>query len=219
MLIPCLRRSKGEDPGTSQVRQRNAIQAWAERNGVELAPEVWELNVSGSKKWRDRGLGLAIAAVERGEAAGIIVEEQDRLSREDMLATAEVWDALDRAGARLVCAVQGVDTATGYDELRFTIQAAIAREQWKAYARRMASMKEQKIEAGIWIGPVPLGFVKNDDKTLRVNPAEARIVAGLYDARLAGAGIPTLARKLQAETLGGRGRTRASGSSSGTTSI
>jgi hypothetical protein len=38
---------------------------------------------------------------------------QDRLSRENGRATAEVWEALDKAGARLVCAAEGLDTATG----------------------------------------------------------------------------------------------------------
>jgi DNA invertase Pin-like site-specific DNA recombinase len=103
-LIPYMRKSNGEDERGSLARQRQAIRSWAKRNRVPLAGEVWEAGVSGSKDWKQRALARAIAACERGEAGGIIVEEQSRLSRGNGLQTAEVWDALERAGLRLVCA-------------------------------------------------------------------------------------------------------------------
>jgi hypothetical protein len=56
---------------------------------------VVEQGVSGSKPWRTRTLGKAIEACELGKAGGIVVAWQDRLSRENGLATAEVWEALD----------------------------------------------------------------------------------------------------------------------------
>jgi Resolvase, N terminal domain len=82
---------------------------------------VVEQNVSGSKPWRERALGEAVAACERGKAAGVIVAWQDRLSRENGRATAEVWDALKEADARLVCAAEGLDTAAADLEMLFTI--------------------------------------------------------------------------------------------------
>ena len=129
-LIPYLRKSSREDPTESQARQRRAIQTWAASNDVTLAPEVWEPGVSGSTSWRERGLGAAIEACARGEAAGIVVEEQNRLSRENGLATAEVWDAMQQAGARLVCTAEGLDTANGDHEFSFA-QVWTAR-RWRA---------------------------------------------------------------------------------------
>src|SRR5262249_61447404 len=126
-LIPCMRKSSGEDEQGSLTRQRNAIRSWAKCNNVPLAQEVWEPRVSGSKSWRERGLGQAIAACERGEAGGIIVEEQSRLSRENSLATAEVWDALERGGLRLGCAAEGPDTGNGGHAPRLSIKAAARR--------------------------------------------------------------------------------------------
>jgi len=97
-LIPYMRKSSGEDPAGSLARQRRAIRHWAEANGVELAHEVWEPGVSGSKHWRERALGEAVAAVECGDAAGIVVEEQSRLTRGRQLDVAELWlDVLARA--------------------------------------------------------------------------------------------------------------------------
>jgi DNA invertase Pin-like site-specific DNA recombinase len=199
-LIPYMRKSSGEDPEGSLARQRGAIRAWAETNGIELAPEVWEPHVSGKKPWRERGLGEAIDRVAAGEAAGIIVEEQSRLSRENMKATAEVWDALESADARLVCAAEGIDTASGDHELRFAIQAALAREQWKQYARRMADMKRRKIEAGIFIGPAPTGYRKAADRTLEPDPDVAPIVRALFELRASGASWGDLLKVMDEHT-------------------
>ena len=44
--------------------------------------------------FRQTLLGAAVKACEEGKAAGIIVAYQDRLTRENGLGTAEVWDAL-----------------------------------------------------------------------------------------------------------------------------
>lgn len=199
-LIPVGRKSSGEDPELSRARQEAATRRWAEAEGEELAPFVWEANVSGSKRWRDRGLGEALAAVERGEAAGIVVEEQSRLSRENMLATAEVWDALEKAGARLVCTAEGIDTAKGDHELSFAIRAALAREQWKQYARRMADVKCNRIAAGIFIGPAPTGYVKGADGKLAVDPAMGQVVRELFELRAAGSSWGDLLKHADART-------------------
>ena len=89
-LVPYLRQSRAKERTISIEEQRRDIQRWAATNGVTLAAEVVEQNVSGSKPWRERALGAAVDACERGEAAGIVVAWQDRLSRENGRGTAEV---------------------------------------------------------------------------------------------------------------------------------
>ena len=158
--------------------------------------------MSGSKDWRKRELGEAVKACERGEAAGIIVAWQDRLSRESGLATAEVWDALARAGARLVCVGDGIDTATGDHELLFTIKAAIARDQWKRHRANWEKARRNAIERGVYIASAPAGYSTREDGTLEPNehaPAirkafELRAAGGSWTqvaALLTDAGVPT----------------------------
>ena len=72
-LVPYLRQSRAKERTISIEEQRRDIRRWADANGVELAPEVIEQNVSGSKPWRERALGDAVDACERGEASGTIV--------------------------------------------------------------------------------------------------------------------------------------------------
>ena len=69
-LIPYLRQSRAKERAISIEEQRRDVHRWAEAAGVALAAEVAEQNVSGSKPWRERALGEAVDACERGEAAG-----------------------------------------------------------------------------------------------------------------------------------------------------
>src|SRR6266568_3693536 len=149
LLIPYLRQSRKKEVTISLDDQRAAIKRWAEREGIALAPEIVERGVSGSKPWRERELGKAVEACERGRASGIVVAWQDRLSRENGLATAEVWEALEACGARLVCVNEGLDTATGDHEMLFTIKAAIAREQWKRHRANWERAQRSANERGI----------------------------------------------------------------------
>src|SRR5689334_16964419 len=121
-LIPYLRKSKKEDETQSFARQRAAIQSWAEAHHVPLAEEVHDAGVSGGKHWKDRGLGQAVADIQDGQASGIIVEELSRLTRGSQLQAAELWDALDKADARLVITADGIDTASGDHELSFGLR-------------------------------------------------------------------------------------------------
>ena len=84
---------------------------------------------------------------------------------------AEVWEALERAGARLVCANEGLDTATGDHEMLFTIKAAIAREQWKRYRANSGRSQRSAHERGIPNGRPPLGYRKGKDKRLEIEKA------------------------------------------------
>jgi len=161
-LIPYIRQSRAKEKTISLDDQHAAITKWAKDNDVKLAAEVVEQGVSGSKSWKDRELGAAIKAVEEGRAAGIVVAFQDRLSREHGLATAEVWNALEAADARLVCACEGLDTdrRSDDDELVFSMKAALARMQWKRYRKNWANTDDKCAEAGVYQGLTPVGYDK-----------------------------------------------------------
>jgi DNA invertase Pin-like site-specific DNA recombinase len=209
IFVPYGRKSSRENPAVSHDRQQHAWEDWADRNDAQLAPEIWERGVSGSKNWRDRGLGLALAACERGEADGIIVEEQNRLSRENGLATAEMWDAFQKANVRLVCVAEGLDTANGDHELNFTMRAALAREQWKQYKRRSDHSKRNAIARGVHIsGRVPTGYLRpkvehGPAKPLEVDARTAPAVREAFHRRAAGATILEVARALDGLYPGG----------------
>jgi DNA invertase Pin-like site-specific DNA recombinase len=194
-LVPYMRQSRARERTISIEEQRRDIHAWAVQAGVELAAEVVEQNVSGSKPWRERALGEAVAACEAGEAAGIVVAWQDRLSRENGRATAEVWDALEAADARLVCAAEGLDTATGDHEMLFTIKAAVAREQWKRHRANWERARRNAIDRGVFAGRGAIGYRKLRNRPLEVVPREARKVQEAFELRAAGFPFAEIGRR------------------------
>lgn len=194
-LVPYLRQSRAKERTISIEEQRRDIRGWAEAASVELAPEIIEHNVSGSKPWRERGLGDVVDACQRGEAAGIVVAWQDRLSRENGRATAEVWEALEQAGARLVCAAEGLDTATGDHEMLFSIKAAIAREQWKRYRANFSRAKLNAAERGITSSKAPIGYHKRKGQPFEIDKRQAPKVFEAFELRAAGQPFSAIARR------------------------
>lgn len=213
-LIPYLRQSRKKEVTISIEEQRRDIRKWAEANDARLAPEIVEQGVSGSKHWRDRDLGRAMAAVEAGEASGIIVAYQSRLSREQGLAQAELWEAFDKAGARLVCAAEGLDTANPNgnaddDEMIFQIKAAVARREWKRARANWEKATRNAAERGVHISPrVPFGYRQTFTVTpkgdriqgpLEQEPAAADAVREVFRRRAAGAGWTEIVEYMDAE--------------------
>jgi DNA invertase Pin-like site-specific DNA recombinase len=194
-LVPYLRQSRAKERTISIEEQRRDIQGWAQANGATLAAEIVEQNVSGSKPWRKRALGAAVDACERGEAAGIVVAWQDRLSRENGRATAEVWEALEKASARLVAANEGLDTASGDHELTFTVKAAIARDQWKRHRANWEGARRSSVEKGVFPGRAPIGYRARPGKPFTVHRAEARKVEQAFELRRAGVPFAEIARR------------------------
>jgi DNA invertase Pin-like site-specific DNA recombinase len=200
------RKSSKEDPKISRERQRLAVEAWTKVHDVELVGEVYEAGVSGSKTWQDRELGQAIEACKRGEAGGIIVEEQSRLSRENGLKTSEVWQAFQDAGIRLVCVADGIDTSTGDHEFLFAVKAAMHREQWKAYARRVDDAKRNAvIGRGVHISAkVPAGYVRRGrGLPLELDAKTAPAITRAFELRASGASKPEVAALLDELVPGG----------------
>ena len=222
-LVPYIRQSRKREHSISVDEQRRSIRAWAKANGEKLAAEVVEEGVSGSKPWQERELGQAIAncgkainyLVEKKDgtvkarridpkgpvAQGIIVAFQDRLSRENGLGTAEVWEALEAAGARLVCASEGLDTAKGDQELQFGIKAVIAREQWKRFKRNWDDATRNAVERGVHMSSyVPAGYdrpVGKDGKAGPLVPNEhAPAVRRAFELRADGASWAEICRAL-----------------------
>jgi DNA invertase Pin-like site-specific DNA recombinase len=199
-LIPYLRQSRAKEKTISIEEQRRIIHTWAKQHGVELGAEVIEQGVSGSKNWRDRELGQVIDTCADGAAQGVVVAFQDRLTRENGLGTAEVWAALETAHARLVCAGEGLDTATGDHEMLFQIKAAIAREQWKRHRTNWLSARQNAVERGVSVSRANAGYKKDEDTGKLVPNEDAPRILAAFEARAKGATFASIAKQLEGVT-------------------
>lgn len=192
-LIPYIRQSRKKEETISLDDQRRAIEAWASANGASLADEVVEHGVSGNKSWRVRELGRVLEACQKGEAQGVIVAFQDRLSREDLLGTAEVWTEFGEARARIV-ACDGVDSALEGQRLLYVVKAEIARQQWERYEVNGENGRRAAIEKGKYVGQTPAGYERDEKGRLHPHPEHAPVIRELFRLRAGGMSQANLTR-------------------------
>jgi hypothetical protein len=207
-LIAYLRRSQGELESGSIEQQRADIEKWAERNPkfqVRFGDEFVEVK-SGSKHWKERELGAAMKLVETGEAAGIIVAYQSRLSRESGKYTAEVWEALEKAEARLVCVHENLNVSPhddnyGEGEFSFGLNGIMARKEWRRHANNWrVHGKHIPFTMGVHTAPTPAGFERPEPISKRAQPLvhseHAPAILAAFELRAKGGSWSDVARLL-----------------------
>jgi site-specific DNA recombinase len=181
------------DRYASPSLQRKAIEDAAKRIGERLCEVVTEEDVSGAKRAEHRGLGYLIERCERGESSGIIVSNIDRLSRGSLKESAEIYERLDQVGARLIAALEGVDSHAPGAELTFGMLALIARQQWRRIQRSWKSARSRAIDRGAYPTKTPWGYDRDEDGRLVPNEGLAPIIRDLFARRARGATISDLA--------------------------
>lgn len=129
-----------------------------------------ELDVSGGKVKRPI-LSAAIEAVERGEAAGIIVAQLDRLSRMDIVEALQTIKRIEKAGGQVIAVAENFDAGTPEGKMGRSVFLAMGEMQLDRYKAQFATAKRQAVERGIWPLPiVPRGYIKGDDRHLQPGP-------------------------------------------------
>jgi DNA invertase Pin-like site-specific DNA recombinase len=189
-FIAYIRQSRAKEDTISIEDQRRAIQLVAKSHSITLGEEIVEQGVSGNKAWRERELGRAIALCQEGKAAGIVVFDQDRLSREDLLGTAEVWDAVEKAKAQLY------DRSGPVNRLNYVIKAEMARQQWERYKLNWENARRSAVERGKHLGAFPpAGYDKDAEKRLVPNE-HAPAIKQAFELRARGAALNEVAALL-----------------------
>jgi DNA invertase Pin-like site-specific DNA recombinase len=169
----------------SPATQEAAIRRWAKENNFTIGEMLTELDVSGKLRAQDRGLETLILRAERGESAGIACQYLDRLTRGRLAEAASIWERLRDAHARFVATDDGIDSENEGAELFFAIRAALAREQWKSYAKKWEIAKATARARGAFMARTPTGYDRTESSGLEPN-SHGALVASLYDQRLLG---------------------------------
>jgi hypothetical protein len=158
-MIGLTRKSKGEDEGTHTDQKRLIEEYIARDPSLALLRVEKEHKVSGARQWREREIGRAIEDVSDGKADGIIVAWTDRITRERLLAAAEIWQAMEDAGVVFI-SCNGADSRREDAEFSFGIEALLARRQWKTFQKRSNMGRERSVmEHGVHAGPTAsLGY-------------------------------------------------------------
>ena len=190
--------SVGQVTGDGFPRQREAIQTYAERNGVEVVGEFRDEGVSGTVDHGEReGFKALLERIAGNCVRLVLIERPDRLAR-DLLVQETLLASLIRLGVRVVDA-SGTDLTDQSDPSRVLIRqvlGAVAQHDRACLVAKLRAARQRKRSAtGRCEGRKPFGSRVGED----------RGVQRIRQLRSEGLSVRAVAERLNAEGIPSRG--------------
>jgi DNA invertase Pin-like site-specific DNA recombinase len=158
--------------------QAKAIKDYAKTNGLRLVRMISDEGLSGSNGLDARvGLAEAVAIVERGEVAGIVVYRTDRLAR-DLLLQETIMARMRAAGAEVISVSEpDMDSDDPTRVLVRQVLGSIAQYERALIRGRMMAGRAAKIASGGYGGGRPPFGWRAEGKELVPEPREQEVIA------------------------------------------
>lgn len=141
------------EEGASLAAQQAKLQQYAELYGHELVSVVCDAGES-AKSLKRPGIQQALAALEAGEAQGLLVCKLDRLTR----SVKDLGTLLDRYFSTrfaLFSVGDAIDTTSAAGRLVLNILTSVAQWEREATAERVKAVLEHKRANGVRLGAKP----------------------------------------------------------------
>jgi DNA invertase Pin-like site-specific DNA recombinase len=150
--------SRNGDAFHADEEQVADVKRYAKAHGGKVVFMEPELSVSGGAPIEQRpALMRAIEGCEAGEFDGILVSYLSRLTRSR--SGIEIWERVEAAGGRVLCASENLDTSTPSGRFVRDIHLANAVREREEHVVRNADRRRQTVEERIWRQrQVPLGY-------------------------------------------------------------
>lgn len=173
--------------GAGLDAQRAAIKSEAARRGWTIVGWHADEGISGGKGIEHRpGLAAAVAAVELGDAAGLLAAKLDRISR-SVLDTAKLMERARRCGWELVTCDLAIDTSTPAGEATASMMAVFSQLERRLISQRTREALAVKRSQGLRLG--------------RPSALPAAVVERIVTARQAGTSLRGIAAELTADAV------------------
>lgn len=199
MIAIAYLRVSTEDQALGPKAQRSAIEAWAAREGVQIAAWHVDSGVSGATPVAERpALLSAIAALREHGATVLVSAKRDRLARD--VAIAATLDRIVRKEGASVRTADGMSDASGSAGMiqRGVSDLFAAYEREVIRERTMAALAVKRAK-GERTGAVPYGMSLDVDG-VRLVPcdAEQAVIASIRASRVAGVSLRAIVSDLAA---------------------
>lgn len=176
----------------SPTLQEREIRPYAKARGHDLEMLPAELDRSGGDDERPILQG-AIERIARGEREGVIVWKFDRFTR-SLESSIQFLKLIEDVGGQLLSTSEQIDPSTPSGRMTRNILFSVAQGEREQRAEGIDKSKADAIARGVWTAPrVPIGYVKNAERELEVDPAAALVVTEVFRRRGAGASWRELA--------------------------
>src|SRR5215217_7408013 len=169
----------------SPLVQREAIEAWARHQRVELLEVFEEFDESGAR--RDRPLlQRALERVEHHVSTGIVVWRVDRFGRSLADGVRNI-ERIRAAGGAFYSVGDGLDINSPAGRLVLGILLSVAEYQLDGIRDSWDAAAERAIRRGIHVEPlVPVGYRKTRTGRLKPHAVNGPILTELYELRASG---------------------------------
>lgn len=201
----------GTGAGLGVSRQRDEMLKLCERDGLTVVHEFADNDISASTGKRRPGYEALLAAVENGEVDVVVVYATDRLYRR-MIDLIRITGILGPRHVVVRAVLESdVNLSTADGIMQAQIRGSVAEHETRRKSERIRSQKAQRRSEGRRLGGrVTWGFTKVDGMVVP-DPELEPVILDLYRRYVAGEGVPSLARDLNARGLlspGGPGGSR-----------
>ena len=189
-----------DDQKLGPEAQRASIEAWAAREGVQIAAWHADQGISGASAIEARpALTAALASLREHRGGVLVVAKRDRIAR-DVVIAAMVERASAATGARLVSADgtgNGDSPADAF--MRTVIDGAAAYERDLIRARTKAALAAKRAKGEKLGGRAPFGYQVrryNGTKVLEPHANEQAVISQVRAMRAEGVPLRTIVSRL-----------------------
>jgi len=205
------RKSTTDRPGQPNIgAQLEATRAYAGANGFEVVKEFIEEDISGALSYLERpGIVEMLRDARAGLFDTVIFHKVDRFARDQRESARIILDAGDIGLGIVTVETKGeLRPFDGFEGVLDTVRMAGAQDERKRSKERLVRGRIQGMRAGKWPGgPTPYSYVLNEDKTLTLDPDEAKTVRLIFDLATApDSSVTTVVRDLKARELVNRSK-------------
>lgn len=190
------------DHGVSLGAQRQRLADYARAMDLTLVHVFEDAGVSAKSVSARPGLRAALAALDKGEASGIVVTKLDRLTR----SVRDLGDLVDRYFASrfsLLSLGDSIDTRSAAGRLVLNVLGSVAQWEREAISERVRDAMGHLRRRGFAVGHAPLGHVRGEVEEGRVRLApvgdELETVGRIAALRAAGATLREIAATMEQE--------------------
>ncbi len=161
--------------GYSLAAQERAIRAYCQAQGWELSEVYADEGRSGSSIQGRDELARLLRDSGAGEFKRVVFWRLDRLGRSlrDLL---DICDSLEALGIGVVSVQESIDTGTAAGRMMRSVMGSLAEFERETIVERIAAGIAEKARQGELVGPLSLGYRRDDAGSVVADPMIAPIV-------------------------------------------
>ena len=161
--------------GYSLAAQEQAIRAYCQAYQWELVDLYIDGGRSGRKMEGRDEMARLLSDAAAGRFQRVVIAQLDRMARK-LRDSLEIYDRLEGEETFVVSIKEAIDTSTPMGRMLRSILGALAEWEVDTITERIKTGLEEKARQGELLGPLPLGYLRDESGDIALDPATAPLI-------------------------------------------